>query len=119
MVIESLIVTVALSSLNKMLGLSIEVGSRLGLVTAVTADSSLEVVVLALAADPASIREVEAVLLACVRAADAVWQHMSLGLVFLGGALAARLPFLGLLLFLLILAPLLGSCVELIFAIGG
>lgn len=46
-----------------MLGLSVEVSHRLVLVAAVAANATLEVVVLASAADPTTIREVEVVLL--------------------------------------------------------
>ena len=50
-------------SLNQMLWLSIEVSYRLVLVAAIAANTTLEVVVLASAADPATIREVKVVLL--------------------------------------------------------
>lgn len=52
------------STLDQMLGLSIEIAGGLVLVATVTADPTLEVVVLALTADPAAIGEVEVVLLA-------------------------------------------------------
>ena len=58
---------------DQVLGLSVHVLARLGLVTSVAAQTPLEVVVLALTADPASVREVKVLLRAAL--ISLLWSH--------------------------------------------
>lgn len=98
-----------------MLGLPVKVGDLLGFMATIAAYTSLEVIVLALATNPAAVREIKVILIAAGIKVRARSNFLLFGSLIFTGLLACFTLF-SLLFFFLVFTPFGGSRMETFFS---